>query len=65
MTATVEELHRAVRDEIESGPQPVQKILEDLQRRFPVDREELVAAIWDVVEDDQLIYTARATLTRA
>lgn len=61
---TRESLEAALRSSISESPQAVDGLVSAVLSRFHVDREEVVAALWDLVEDDGLRYDAAARVSR-
>lgn len=62
---TNDALHEALRKAISDTPQRVSDVVERVVGEYRVDREEVVAAMWDLVEDDGLVYDAAARIRRA
>lgn len=62
--ATEGDLYSALRGEISIEPTPVSTVVEHVLRACRVDREEVVAAMWDLVEDEGFIYDAAARIRR-
>lgn len=57
-------LHEVLRGSISVDPQPVREVVDRVLNKCAVDREEIVAAMWDLVEDEGLIYDAAARIRR-
>jgi hypothetical protein len=57
-------LYDALRRAISAKPTPVSDVLSDVLHECRVDREEVVAAMWDLVEDEGFVYDAAATIRR-
>ncbi len=65
LAVTRETLEAALRGSISDAPMPVDGLVRDVLLKFHVDREEVVAVLWDLVEDDDLRYDAAARVSRA
>lgn len=65
MHAPEQDLQAFVLGVVSEVPRPFDELLRKVLDRFPVDREEVVAAVWDLVEDEGLVYDASATFRRA
>ena len=66
LAVTRETLEAALRGSISGATlMPVDGLVRDVLLKFHVDREEVVAVLWDLVEDDDLRYDAAARVSRA
>jgi hypothetical protein len=57
-------LHKVVGEYITATAQPVEQIVREVISRWAVDREEVIATVWDLIEDDELLYDASARVRR-
>ncbi|MBD3948153.1 hypothetical protein [Nocardioides ganghwensis] len=65
MHAPEQDLQAYVLGVVSEMPRPFDELLGKVLAQFAVDREEVVAAVWDLVEDEGLVYDASATFRRA
>lgn len=65
LAVTRDALEAALRGGISDAPIPVDGLVRDVLLKFHVDREEVVAVLWDLVEEDNLRYDAAARVSRA
>lgn len=63
--AQEQDLRAAVSGYISHEALPVDKIVSSVLGRYHVDPQEVVAVVWDLVEDEDLIYDASARVRRA
>lgn len=55
-------LYALLDEAVSSEPRPMFDVLSQVTDSCAVDREEVVAALWDLVSDGRLVYSADATV---
>lgn len=61
---TTSDIYAALREGVRAEPQPASAVVDGVVATCRVDREEVVAAMWDLVEDDGFVYDAGARIRR-
>lgn len=59
-----DDIYAALRDAVGEKPQPAYELLQRVVADLHVGREQVVAALWDLVEDEGFIYDAAAKVHR-